>query len=308
MTGGAGFIGSHVCDRLLAAGIEVVIVDDLSAGRLEHIPPDAGFYQLELQSPWLEQILEDERPDVILHHAAQISVRRSVTDPLADAEVNVLGSLRLLQLALRTGVRRIVFASTGGAMYGDVDALPTPEDWSPRPVSPYGVAKLSVEQYLRYYHAVHGLSYASLRYANVYGPRQDPYGEAGVVAIFSQRLLAGQPAVINGDGLQTRDYVYVEDVVEANLRALESTAVGAFNIGTATETSVLDLFHRLRQLTDSNARERHGPPQPGEQRRSCLSITRAERELAWRPRITLDEGLKRTVEHFRRAVPQPAAT
>jgi len=303
VTGGAGFIGSHVGDHLLAAGIEVVVLDDLSTGRIEQVPAGASLYQLDLRSPWLEQVLQQERPDVVVHHAAQPSVRISVADPIHDADVNVLGTLRLLDQALRVGVRRFIFASSGGTVYGEADALPTPEDYPGRPVSPYGVGKLASEHYLHYYHVVHGLSYAALRYANVYGPRQDPHGEAGVVAIFSQRLLGGEAAIINGDGLQTRDYVYVEDAARANRCALESNAIGAFNIGTGQETNVVELFHALRRLAGSDAPERHGPAKMGEQRRSCVAIGRAERELGWRPAVGLEEGLERTIEHFRRTAP-----
>lgn len=301
VTGGAGFIGSHVCDRLLTEGIDVVVLDDLSTGRIEQVPSGAGFYQLDLLSPWLPSVLREERPDAVLHHAAQASVRVSVAKPNFDAEVNVLGTIRLLEAAVAAGVQRVVFASSGGAVYGDTTVLPTPEDTPARPVSPYGAAKLSAEHYLHYYHAVHGLSYAALRYANVYGPRQDPHGEAGVVAIFAQRLLAGQPAIIFGDGRQTRDYVYVEDVADANLRALRSAVVGAFNIGTGHETSVLDLFQRLSRLTGATVPAQHIAPKAGEQRRSCVAIGRAAQDLDWRPTLGLEDGLCRTVKFFRAA-------
>lgn len=301
VTGGAGFIGSHVCDRLLADGMEVVVLDDLSTGRIEQVPSGAGFYQLDLRSPWLASVLREERPQVVLHHAAQSSVRLSVANPNFDADVNVGGSIHLLEAAVEAGVQRVIFASTGGAVYGEASVLPTPEDYPAQPVSPYGAGKLSAEHYLHYYHAVHGLPYAALRYANVYGPRQDPHGEAGVVAIFSQRLLAGEPAIIFGDGHQTRDYVYVEDVADANMRALRSEVVGAFNIGTAHETSVVDLFQRLCRLTGASAPAHHVAPRAGEQRRSCVAIARAERELGWRPTVSLEDGLCRTVEYFRAA-------
>ncbi len=303
VTGGAGFIGSHVGDHLLAAGIEVVVLDDLSSGRIEQVPAGAALYQLDLRSPWLEQVFQQERPDVVFHHAAQTSVRNAVADPIHDADVNVLGTVRLLEQALRVGVRRFIFASSGGTVYGEAGTLPTPEEYPGRPVSPYGVSKLAGEQYLHYYRAVHGLSYAALRYANVYGPRQDPQGEGGVVAIFSQRLLGGEPAIINGDGLQTRDYVYIEDVAQSNLCALESGAIGAFNIGTGRETNVLELFQALRRLAGREAAEQHGPAKMGEQRRSAVAIDRADRELGWRPAVGLEEGLARTIEYLRRTAP-----
>jgi UDP-glucose 4-epimerase len=219
--------------------------------------------------------------------------------------VNILGTVRLLEEAVRSGVKKVVFSSTGGAVYGDADVIPTPEDYPARPVSPYGVAKLSVEHYLHYYFVQHRLPYTALRYANVYGPRQDPHGEAGVVAIFAQRLLRGTPAVINGDGLQTRDYVYVEDVAAANLCALKAEGVDLVNIGTGVETSVVDLLAAMRRLNPSPSPTEHGPARPGEQRRSCVAIGRAARALGWQPRVPLEEGLRRTLDYFR-AGPSPA--
>jgi UDP-glucose 4-epimerase len=305
VTGGAGFIGSHVADQLLAAGLEVVVLDDLSSGHVEQVPAAAGFYQLDLQSPWLGPLLQQERPDVIFHHAAQISVRRSVENPAHDAAVNILGTLSLLEEAVRSGVKQVIFASTGGAIYGEADVIPTPEDYPARPVSPYGVSKLSVEHYLHYYFVQHRLPYTALRYSNVYGPRQDPHGEAGVVAIFAERLLGGKPGIINGDGLQTRDYVYVEDVAAANLCALQAEGAGTVNVGTGVETSVVDLLAAMRRLSQSPSPQEHGPARPGEQRRSCIAIGRAARELGWQPRVGLDEGLRRTLDYFR-ARPGPA--
>jgi UDP-glucose 4-epimerase len=257
VTGGAGFIGSHLAERLLGDGHEVVILDDLSTGHVEHLPPDARFYQMDVQSPWLDELFKIERPEAVLHQAAQASVRRSVADPVFDASVNVLGAVTLLQASVRHGVRRFLFASTGGALYGDADVIPTPEDYPTLPVSPYGASKLGAEVYLRTFHAVHGLSYAALRYANVYGPRQDPHGEAGVVAIFARRLLSGEPARINGDGKQTRDFVYVGDIAEANARALTSDAVGSFNVGTGVETDINTIFQLLKRLSGLDATVRY---------------------------------------------------
>jgi len=304
VTGGAGFIGSHVADRLLADGHEVVILDDLYTGHVEHLPARARFYQMDVHSPWLDELFEIERPEAVLHHAAQASVRRSVEDPMFDASVNVLGTAALLQASAQHGVRRFLFASTGGAIYGDTDLVPTPEDAPALPVSPYGASKLAAEVYLRTFHALHGLPYAALRYANVYGPRQDPHGEAGVVAIFTERLQRGATARINGDGRQTRDFVYVGDVADANARALASEAVGAFNVGTGIETDINRIFALLRRLTGSDQAEEHGPPLAGEQRRSAIDPRKIEKVMGWHPQASLEAGLTATVQYFRGA---PAA-
>jgi UDP-glucose 4-epimerase len=307
VTGGAGFIGSHVADRLLADGHEVVIIDDLSTGHVEHLPARARFYQMDVHSPWLDEFFKIERPEAVVHQAAQASVRRSVEDPVFDASVNVLGTAALLQASVGHGVRRFLFASTGGAIYGDTDALPTPEDAPAVPVSPYGASKLSAEVYLRTFHALHGLSFAALRYANVYGPRQDPHGEAGVVAIFSQRLLRGEMARITGDGKQTRDFVFVGDVADANARALVSETIGAFNVGTGIETDINRIFALLKRLTGSAQPEEHGPPLPGEQRRSVIDPRKIEKVMGWKPRTSLEAGLSATVQYFRGAPAAPAA-
>ena len=306
VTGGAGFIGSHVADRLLADGHEVVILDDLSNGHVENLQPNARFYQMDLHSPWIDELFRIERPEAVVHQAAQASVRRSVEDPVFDAGVNVLGTAALLQASVHHGVRRFLFASTGGALYGDADVIPTPEDYPTLPVSPYGASKLAAEVYLRTFHAMHGLSYAALRYANVYGPRQDPHGEAGVVAIFTRRLLSGEKARINGDGKQTRDFVYVGDVAEANARVLASEAVGSFNVGTGIETDITTIFQVLQRLTGSNQPEEHGPPLAGEQRRSVVDARKIEKLLGWKPKTALDAGLDATVRYFREARPASA--
>jgi UDP-glucose 4-epimerase len=307
VTGGAGFIGSHVADRLAADGHDVVILDDLSTGHVEHLAPNARFYQMDLHSPWIDELFRIERPEAVVHEAAQASVRRSVEDPVFDAGVNVLGTAALLQASVHHGVRRFLFASTGGALYGDADVTPTPEDYPTLPVSPYGASKLAAEVYLRTFHAMNGLSYAALRYANVYGPRQDPHGEAGVVGIFTRRLLSGEKARINGDGKQTRDFVYVGDVAEANARALVSDAVGSFNVGTGVETDISTIFQMLKRLTNSNQPEEHGPPLPGEQRRSVVDARKIEKALGWKPKTSLQAGLDATVQYFREARPAPAA-
>jgi len=308
LTGGAGFIGSHIADRLVADGHQLVIVDDLSTGHVEQVHPSARFYQMDLQSPWLDELFRIERPDAVVHQAAQASVRRSVEDPVFDASVNILGTAALLHASVQHNVRRFLFASTGGAIYGDADVLPTPEDHPAVPVSPYGAAKLAAEIYLRTFQALSGLSYAALRYANVYGPRQDPHGEAGVVAIFTRRLLAGETARITGDGKQTRDFVYVGDVAEANARALRSDAVGSFNVGSGIETDINTIFGVLKRLTGSDQPEDHGPALPGEQRRSVVDARKIEKVLGWRPQTSLEAGLNATVRYFREVQPAPAAT
>ncbi|HXO59949.1 MAG TPA: SDR family oxidoreductase [Candidatus Acidoferrum sp.] len=307
VTGGAGFIGSHLADRLLKQGHEVVILDDLSTGHVDHLNPAARFYQMDIQSPWLNELFKIERPEAVLHEAAQASVRRSVEDPGFDASINVMGTVTLLQASVRHGVRRFLFASTGGAIYGDTDLVPTPEDAPAIPMSPYGASKLAAEVYLRTFHALHGLSYAALRYANVYGPRQDPHGEAGVVAIFAQRLLSGETARINGDGKQTRDFVYVGDVAEANARALTSDAVGSFNVGTGVETDINAIFQLLKRLSGNNQSEVHGPAMPGEQRRSVVDARKIQKVMGWRPQTSLEAGLDATVRYFREASMASAA-
>jgi UDP-glucose 4-epimerase len=299
VTGGAGFIGSHVCDRLASAGHELVVLDDLSSGHVENVHPQARFYQLELDSPWLGELFRIERPEAVLHHAAQASVRRSVEDPVFDGRVNVLGTVALLQASVRFKVDRFLFASTGGALYGAAETIPTPEEVPARPLSPYGASKLAAEGYLRTFHDLCGLSYASLRYANVYGPRQDPHGEAGVVAIFSRQLLSGEAPTITGDGRQTRDFVYVEDVAEANLLALASGECGAFNVGTGVETDILRIFGLLKELSGASQEARHGPERPGEQRRSAIDPERIRKVMGWRPRTGLRQGLTATVRSFR---------
>jgi len=300
VTGGAGFIGSHVVDLFIREDYEVVIVDDLSTGKKENLNPEARFYQLDIRDPGLEEIFRMERPDYVNHQAAQIDVRRSVSDPIFDAGVNILGTINLLQNCIKYKVKKVIFASSGGAIYGEQEIFPAPEDHPLRPVSPYGITKLVGEYYLRYYKNIYGLDYVSLRYANVYGPRQDPFGEAGVVAIFIQRMLDGGQPVINGDGEQTRDFVYVEDVARANLLALKNnTGEDVFNIGTGVETSVNQIFHILRGILHIDIKELHGPPKKGEQRRSVIDPSRARDMLGWRPHVDLMEGLGLTANFFK---------
>lgn len=299
VTGGAGFIGSHLVDRLLQEGHEVVVVDNLSTGRRKNINRAAQFYKMDIQSWRLERVFRNERPNIVMHLAAQMDVRKSVEDPMFDAQVNVLGTLNVLQQAVKHGTRKVVFSSSGGAIYGDQETFPAPESHPTRPLSPYGLSKLCGEQYLSYFHRVGGLQVVSLRYANVFGPRQDPEGEAGVVAIFIQKLLNNEQAVINGNGRQTRDFVFVDDVVEANLSMMGQETSGVYNVGTGVETSVNDLFRILLQHTGSSCKEVHGPAKKGEQARSVVDSSRLRHELSWEPKTSLVDGLKRTVEYFR---------
>ena len=299
VTGGAGFIGSHVVDAYVGAGHDVIVVDDLSTGKRENLNPKARFHQLDVADPRAIDLVRDERPAVMNLHAAQMDVRRSVADPLFDARVNILGTVNLLEAARKANVRRVLFVSSGGAVYGEQETFPAPESHPTNPVSPYGVSKRAGELYAFFYQAEYQLPFVALRYANVYGPRQDPHGEAGVVAIFSQRMLRGEPITVNGDGKQTRDYVFVGDIVRANLLALESTATGPFNIGTGIETDVNELARLLIAASGSRSDVRHGPTKAGEQRRSVVDARRAAEILGWRPETPLAEGLRRTVDWFR---------
>ena len=299
VTGGAGFIASHVTDALLAAGHQVSVIDDISTGRRDNLNPQARFYELDVQDAAVAEIFRRERPEVLCHHAAQMDVRRSVADPLFDARVNLLGLLNLMEHGRQYGLRRVLFSSTGGAIYGEQDVFPAPEGHKTEPLSPYGVAKLASERYLFFYSITYGISYAALRYANVYGPRQNPHGEAGVVAIFTEKLLRGEQPIINGDGTQTRDYIYVGDLVRANLAALHSDFTGAVNLGTGIETDVNEIFRLLARLCGSSAAEQHGPAKAGEQSRSVIDNALAARVLGWRPEVSLEDGLRRTVDYFR---------
>lgn len=303
ITGGAGFIASHIADAYLAAGHSVTIVDNLSTGRKVNIPAGATFVEADIRdADAMRTLFSSTTFDMMSHHAAQMDVRKSVADPVYDASVNVLGVLTLLQECVRTGVKHVVFASSGGAIYGEQDTFPADEKHPTRPISPYGVAKLTTEQYLFYYYAVFGLNAVCLRYANIYGPRQNPEGEAGVVAIFANRMFAGQEPVINGDGKQTRDYVFVGDVVRANVAAVGRTGFHIYNVGTGRETDVNHLFRVIRDAVGSSCPEQHGEAKKGEQLRSVLSHTKIQDALGWTPSVTLEEGLARTVDYFRTAL------
>lgn len=300
VTGGAGFIGSHVVDTFVARGHQVSVVDDLSSGRREQVNPRARFHRLDVRSPAITDLLMDERPQLVDHHAAQISVTRSVREPAFDADVNVLGSLNLFNSCIAAGVKRVLFASTGGAIYGETRRMPTPETEPARPIAPYGIAKRTVEHYLEFFRREHGLSCLVLRYSNVYGPRQDPHGEAGVVAIFSRALLEGQSATIFGTGEATRDYVYVGDVVSANLLAAESQAEGILNIGTGIRTSTRRIYDLIAAAAGVDQPPAYGPPRAGDLANSCLDARRAQLLLGWKPTVSLEEGIRLTVDYFRK--------
>lgn len=298
VTGGAGFIASHVVDLLIAAGHEVAVVDNLSTGRRENVHPRARFYQVDIASPELREVIALERPEVIDHHAAQVDVRRSMADPLYDARCNILGSIHLLECAREFAVRKVIYSSSGGAVYGEPVYLPCDEDHPIRPLCPYGASKYVVEQYLFLYRENYGLDYTVLRYPNVYGPRQDPAGEAGVVAIFTAQMLNDGTPTINGSGEQERDFLYVEDCAQANLLVLEKGSGRVYNLGTGIGTSINRLFALLKELTGYRGDPVYGPAKPGETFRIYLDATRAWKELGWKPSVSLEEGLRRTVASF----------
>lgn len=307
VTGGAGFIGSHVAEALLAVGHRVLIIDDLSSGRRENVPEGAELYVLDIGDEDSAKLIAAGGIDVLIHHAAQMDVRRSTEDPVFDARTNVLGTLNLLQAAVEGGVRQVLFASTGGAIYGEQDHFPANEDHPVRPVSPYGVAKLAGERYLYYFHVQFGLDVTCLRYANVYGERQNPHGEAGVVAIFLKKLLAGETCRINGDGLQTRDYIHVSDVARANVAAIGRPGFHIYNVGTGIETDVVELYRGLTAALGIEREATHGAPAPGEQRRSSIDASLLRRELALPEPVNLEAGLSRTAGWFRDAA-DPSAS
>ncbi len=305
VTGGAGFIGSHVADRLVEEGCEVHVLDDLSGGVRENVPEAATFHEIDVRSDEVAALFERERFEALCHLAAQMDVRRSVADPKFDADVNVMGLLNLMEAGREHGLKKVAFASTGGAIYGEPDPSvndggPQPETHPTLPMSPYGITKLVSEHYLRFYEQTYGIPYAALRFGNVYGPRQNPHGEAGVVAIFAQRLLRGEDVTINGPGTQTRDYVFVGDVVRAFVAALGQEESGIFNVGTGVETDVNELFHHINRFTEAGAEEIHGPAKPGEQQRSVLDTTRARKTLGWKPEVNVADGLRQTVAWFQK--------
>jgi UDP-glucose 4-epimerase len=297
VTGGAGFIASHIVDAYIGRGHDVHVIDDFSTGQQANLNPRATVHELDVAGSDAAKLIVDLKPDVLNHHAAQMDVRRSVADPTFDARVNIIGFVNLLEAAKDAGVKKVIFSSSGGAVYGDREPIPASEEHPTVPLSPYGVSKLSGEFYLTYYHLAFGMPYVALRYANVYGPRQSSKGEAGVVAIFISQLLAGKNPVINGDGKQTRDYVFVGDVVRANVAALDTDYVGPVNIGTGIETDVVTICRTLQQGMASTIEAIHGPAKLGEQRRSCLEISLARKVLDWKPEISLRAGLEKTIAY-----------
>ncbi|MFA6296248.1 MAG: SDR family NAD(P)-dependent oxidoreductase [Patescibacteria group bacterium] len=300
VTGGAGFIGSHIVDKLIAENNEVVVIDNLSTGKKENLNNKAKFYQADIKNfEDVEKVFEQEKPEYICHQAAHASVSESVKDPIYDAENNILGSINIIKLAIKYNIKKIVFASTGGAMYGDAEIIPTPEKSETKPVSPYAVTKLAVEKYLYCFNFLNKLNYTILRYANVYGPKQDPFGEAGVVAIFSQKIVNNEQPIINGDGKYTRDYVYVTDIANANLLALKSEkSQNIYNVGTGIETDVNTIFQNLSKISGKNIPEKHGEARKGDHRKGAIDSTKIKQELNWQPTVKLEDGLKETYKWF----------
>lgn len=299
LTGGAGFIGSNVSDRLLASGHKVVIVDNLSSGKEENVPEDATFYKLDIRDEELAEVFEKEQPDVVDHHAAQMSVVRSVEDPMYDGEVNVLGSLRLMEHSRKVGVKKFIYASTGGAVYGDPEELPATESTPLRPLCPYGISKHTVEHYLELYQRTYGIDYVVLRYPNVYGPRQDPHGEAGVVAIFNKRILHGERPTIFGDGTKTRDYVFVGDIVEANMLALASNYNGILNLGRGAEVTDYQVFEAVRDALGAEIEPIYAEKRPGEIERICLDSSKAQQVLGWKPKVAFRDGVEQAAQFYK---------
>ena len=299
VTGGAGFIGSHVVDAFLAAGHVVTVIDNLSSGRQSNLNPNAHFYKADIRDRQLGDILEKEKIEIVDHHAAQIDVRKSVADPVFDAEINILGSLNLIEAARKTGVRKFIYISSGGAAYGEPVYLPCDEKHPIDPLSPYGVTKHTIEHYLYLYKQIYGLDYTVLRYPNVYGPRQDPYGEAGVVAIFSGRMLAGKPVTINGTGEQQRDFLFVKDCAKANVMVTKPTPSPIYNLASGVGTTINQIFAALKKITGYSPEAQYGPAKPGETFKIYLESSLAGSELGWEQTVSLEDGLRQTVNYFR---------
>ena len=302
VTGGAGFIGSHLVDRLVSQGFRVVVIDNLSTGKLKNLNPAATFHHIDITNKSVVEVFQREQPDLVFHLAAQASVSASTKDPIQDSDINVMGTLRLLEAARRCGIEKFIYSSTGGALYGEPQYTPCDENHPIVPLSPYALSKYVGELYLQLYHRLYLLNYTTLRYGNVYGPRQEPHGEAGVIAIFTQAMLEGKQPQIFGDGNQERDFVYIDDVVEANLAAIERGDADAFNIGTGEKTSVNRIFESIQSIIKYRWGPEHGPARPGEVYQISLDGSKAARELGWTPQATLEEGLGQTVEYFRENV------
>ena len=300
VTGGAGFIGSHIVDQLIAKGHQVIIIDNLVTGQTDLINPQAVFYQEDItNAEQVNKIIQQHQIQVICHQAAQLDVRKSVQDPQYDAQVNIIGTINLFEAAHKNGVKKVVFASSGGAIYGDTDILPTPETHPTDPISPYGIAKLVMEKYAHYYKTIYNIDYTALRYSNVYGPRQNTQGEAGVIAIFASRMLENKEVFINGDGENTRDFVFVQDVVDANIAALTGDIVGAYNVGTSIQSTINQVFDIIHNLSNSNVDKKHIEAKLGEQKHSSLSYDKLQESINWTPKTDLESGLQQTVEWFR---------
>lgn len=305
VTGGAGFIGSHLVDRFIDLGHRVLVIDDLSTGKLRNMAKNATFYHTNVAHPSVDEIFQSEKPDLVFHLAAQISVVNSVRDPASDAHANVLGTIRLIEASRRYGVEKFIYSSTGGALYGNPEYVPCREDHPIQPLSPYGLSKSVGEQYLDLYRRLYRLRYVSLRYGNVFGPRQEPHGEAGVVAIFAAAMLKGKQPRIYGAGDQERDFVYVDDVVEANVLAMKTGVVGVYNIGTGTGSSVNQIFRVLSQALKFRRKPTHVPDRVGDVWQISLDSSKAKQEMGWEPRVSLNEGLQRTAKHFRELAKAP---
>jgi UDP-glucose 4-epimerase len=299
VTGGAGFIASHIVDRLINEGHEVVIVDDLSTGSEENLNPNARLCKMNIRSPELASVFEDEKPDYVSHHAAQVLVARSLREPMLDCWLNIEGSINIIHLSQKYGVKKIIYASTGGALYGEPEYLPVDEDHPVNPLAPYGASKHTVEHYLYMYGVNDGLNYTILRYPNIYGPRQNPHGEAGVIAIFTQKMLDGEQPIIFGDGTATRDYVYIDDIVDANMLAVTNGNKLICNLGSNIETSVNEIFDLLKEEFQFPLNPIRRPKRTGEVYRICLTNERAKAELGWSPKVSFEEGVRRTVKYYR---------
>lgn len=298
VTGGAGFIGSHIVDKYLELGHTVTIIDNLSTGKKENINPNANFVEMDIKDESISKVFADGNYDVLSHQAAQMDVRVSVNDPKFDAQNNIIGSLNLYENCKQYGVKKIIFASSGGTVYGEQSEFPCDENHATNPVSPYGIGKLTNEYYLYYYKQIYDIDYVALRYGNVFGPRQNPNGEAGVIAIFANKLINNDQPIINGDGLITRDYIFISDVVEANMRSLESEVNGIYNVTTGIETNVNHIFQVLKDKTKSDLEENHGPAKMGEQRRSVCSFDKFKSKHNWSPKVSFIDGIDKTVDYF----------
>lgn len=302
VTGGAGFIASHIADRLIEEGHKVVVIDDLSFGSKENINPRATFYHMDIRDKDLKDVFKKEKPDIVNHHAAQVNLRKSVENPLFDAEVNILGSINLLECSIKYGVKKFIYSSSGGAIYGEPASLPVKETHEIKPLSQYGINKHTVEHYLYIYYVNHQLHYTTLRYPNIYGPRQNPHGEAGVVAIFSEQMISGEQPTIFGDGSKTRDYLYVSDVVDANILVIDQGDNKAYNLGWGLQVTDYKIFQTVRDAVGCSIEPIYGQKRPGEIDRISLDCGRIRKELGWQPKVPLGEGVANAVEFYRKKI------